>query len=449
MGRAGTIRQWGEIQEPRRHMKRNYPLLLASQFLSAFGDNAVLAVILGQLTVMSRKGLITETMLRERSALYTLLLFIPYILLAPLAGYFNDRYPKTMWLVGGNAIKLLGTGLCALSIWLGYIWQAPGYFIVGIGSCFYGPAKYGILPEVVPTERLVKANGTVELLTLVAIITGMGAGAAMVDNLSLPSCYTLLLAIFGSSLLLNMMMVHTPSNPGVRLSNSVGEFFSHTRDLMISPRLARVLIGTALFWICGAAMKINFQPWGLKVLNLPSNLDVSLLGVWLSVGVIIGSVLAGQWHRVGDLGWTRRYGFLLVLMLGVIGTVEPFEFWRSVTFTLKGHLMYPLVMLLLCGAGFAAGLFLIPLNAALQSESDPARLGKTIAVQNLFDNIGMLLAGGLLVVCANAGRWFGAPITPGQVFYVLAGLVTVVLLWLRIPSRTHPLPDHPRSGATS
>ncbi len=429
-------------------MKRNYPLLLASQFLSAFGDNALLAVIVGQLTVMSRKGDISETILRERSALYTLLLFIPYILLAPLAGYLNDRYPKTAWLVGGNAIKLIGTGLCGLSIWLGYIWQAPGYLIVGIGSCFYGPAKYGILPEVVPTERLVKANGTVELLTLVAIITGMGAGAAMIDNLSLPACYTVLLTIFGSSLLFNILMAPTPSNPAIRISHSVGEFFSHTRDLMISPRLARVLIGTALFWICGAAMKINFQPWGLNVLKLPSNLDVSLLGVWLSVGVIVGSVLAGQWHRVGDLRWTRRYGFLLVLMLGVVGTVEPFEFWRNVTITLKGHLMYPLVMALLAGTGFAAGLFLIPLNAALQSESDPARLGKTIAVQNLFDNIGMLLAGGLLVACANAGKWFGTPVSAGQVFFVLAGVVLLVLLWLRIPARTSPLPEHSLPGVT-
>ena len=89
--------------------------------------------------------------------------------LAPLAGYLNDRYAKTTWLVGGNAVKLLGTMVCGLSIWLGYEWQIPGYLIVGVGSCLYGPAKYGILPEILASDRLVKANGTVELLTLLAM----------------------------------------------------------------------------------------------------------------------------------------------------------------------------------------------------------------------------------------------------------------------------------------
>lgn len=411
---------------------RNYPLLLASQFLSAFGDNALLAVIVGQLTSMRKAGLITEEVLRERSALYTSLLFIPYILLAPLAGYLNDRYAKTAWLVGGNAVKLLGTAICALSIWLGYIWQMPGYLVVGVGSCFYGPAKYGILPEILPSERLVKANGTVELLTLMAIITGAIGGAAMVDKLPLLGCYTALVVVFGSSMVLNFFMQSTRGDSSVRLSESIGGFGWHFLELFGNARLARVLVGTALFWVCGAALKINFQAWGLNVLELTSNLQISLLGLWLSVGVMAGSVYAGMRHSVGDLTWTRRYGLLLVLTLALIGVIEavPFLKWavKAGDFNL-----FPWVILLLASAGFAAGLFLIPLNAALQAESDPTKLGKTIAVQNLMDNVGMLLAGGLVTSCVRFKQWFGVPISAGQVFFVLAALVLVVLAWLRFP----------------
>ena len=72
--------------------RRNYPLLLAGQFLGAFGDNAILAVILGQLTTLQRTGAITEEVLRGRGALYTSLLFVPYVLLAPMAGFLNDRF---------------------------------------------------------------------------------------------------------------------------------------------------------------------------------------------------------------------------------------------------------------------------------------------------------------------------------------------------------------------
>lgn len=130
--------------------QRNYPLLLVSQFLGAFGDNAILAVILGQLTYLKMAGKISEEELRTSNTLYTSLLFIPYVLLAPIAGFLNDRYSKTRWLAGGNLIKILGTLLCALSISYGQLWQGIGYFVVGIGSCFYGPAKYGILPEILP-----------------------------------------------------------------------------------------------------------------------------------------------------------------------------------------------------------------------------------------------------------------------------------------------------------
>lgn len=409
--------------------KRNYPLLLVSQFLGAFGDNAILAVILGQLTFMQKEGQITPEQLRLTNTIYTSLLFVPYVLLAPLAGYLNDRYSKTRWLFGGNAFKIAGTLLCAVSVWQGYFWQGIGYLVVGIGSCIYGPAKYGILPEILPRERLVKANGTVELLTLVAILAGNIVGSLMADQFKdqVIVSYGILLAIFGSSLFLNLFMELTPNNPSVRLGQSIGEFGRHFRSLMTSSRLCKVLIGTALFWVCGAAMKINFQPWGLDVLKLPDNTQIALLGLWLSVGVMAGSLLAGQWHRVGDLSWTRRYGFLLAGALVLLWTVQRFDFWREGVVQLgQLKLILPVVGLLI-GTGMIAGLFLIPLNAALQAESDPACLGKTIATQNLMDNLGMLFAGLFAFVSVKAN------LSSSQVFLGLAIVVVLIVLWLRIP----------------
>jgi LPLT family lysophospholipid transporter-like MFS transporter len=410
---------------------RNYPLLLAGQFLSAFGDNAILAVIVGQLTYLQKSGAITAAELRTRNTVYTSLLFIPYILLAPLAGYLNDRFAKTKWLVGGNALKLLGTALCALSVWLGPTWQGLGYLVVGIGACFYGPAKYGILPEILPRERLVKANGMVELLTLVAILGGAIAGSVLADVFkdSVLVSYGVLLGIFGAALLLNFFMTPTAHKPDIRLSASVAAFGGHLRDLLTAPRLCRVLIGTALFWVCGAALKINFQPWGLEVLHLPDNTQIALLGLWLSVGVMAGSLLAGQLHEVGDLRRTRTYGFALAVMLALLYSVNSFGFWRSpVVHAGPLHLVVP-VVLLLVATGVTAGLFLIPLNAALQSESDPAKLGKTIAVQNLFDNIGMLTAGAYVFVSVKVG------LSSSGVFLGLALAVTALVTWLRLAAR--------------
>ncbi|MDB6113096.1 MAG: arabinose transporter permease [Lacunisphaera sp.] len=410
---------------------RNYPLLLAGQFLSAFGDNAILAVIVGQLTYLQQSGAITATELRTRNTIYTSLLFVPYVLLAPLAGYLNDRYAKTKWLVGGNALKLLGTALCALSVWFGPSWQGVGYFIVGIGACFYGPAKYGILPEILPRERLVKANGMVELLTLVAILGGYIAGSVLADVFKdrVLVSYAIVAGIFMAALLLNFFMNATPHKAHIRLGTSISEFTHHLRDLLTAARLRRILIGTALFWVCGAAMKINFQPWGLEVLHLSDNTEIALLSAWLAVGIMIGSILAGQLHAVGDLRRTKRYGFALAGMLALLYTVNAFGFWRGPVVPAGPLQLVVPVVFLLIAAGVTAGLFLIPLNAALQAESDPEKLGKTIAVQNLGDNLGMLLAGAYVFAAVKLG------LSSSGVFLGLALGVTAVVAWMKFAAK--------------
>lgn len=420
-----------------RPAQRNYPILLTSQFLSALGDNAILAVIVGQLTYLQKAGALTEAQLRTHNTVYTSLLFVPFIVLAPIAGFLNDRYPKTAWLAGGNGLKVIGTLLCTLSIAFGPIWQGIGYLMVGVGACVYGPAKYGILPEILPKDRLVRANGMVELLTLVAILGGGIVGSVMSDRWkdSVLTSYGVIMGIYLGSLLLNVMMQQTPANPTVRWKTNVSTFWEHAQQLAKAPRLSRMLLGTGLFWVCGAAMKINFQPWGLNVLRLPDNTQIALLGLWLSVGVMVGSILAGQWFQIGDLRRTRFFGFSLGATLALLFSVEPLEFWRHPVIQAGPlHLVVPVVGLLI-GTGIAAGFFLIPLNAALQSESDPGKLGKTIAVQNLVDNIGMSCASLLCLISVKAG------ISASGVFLVLAAVTTAIVFFLRIPAN----PSHAQS----
>ena len=410
--------------------QRNYPILLTSQFLSALGDNAILAVIVGQLTYLQKAGALTEAQLRTHNTVYTSLLFVPFIVLAPIAGFLNDRYPKTAWLAGGNGLKVIGTLLCTLSIAFGPIWQGIGYLMVGVGACVYGPAKYGILPEILPKDRLVRANGMVELLTLVAILGGGIVGSVMADRWkdSVLTSYGVVMGIYLGSLLLNVMMQQTPANPTVHWKTNVSTFWEHAQQLAKAPRLSRMLLGTGLFWVCGAAMKINFQPWGLNVLRLPDNTQIALLGLWLSVGVMVGSILAGQWFQIGDLRRTRFFGFALGATLALLFSVEPLEFWHHPVIQAGPlHLVVPVVGLLI-GTGIAAGFFLIPLNAALQSESDPGKLGKTIAVQNLVDNIGMSCASLLCLISVKAG------ISASGVFLVLAAITSAIVFFLRIPA---------------
>lgn len=409
--------------------KRNYRLLLGSQFLGAFADNATLAVIVGQLVFLKEAGKLTESQLGALNAVYASLFFFPYVFLAPLAGFLNDRHSKTSWLVGGNAIKILGTITAASSFWLGPLWQGTGYLLVGVGACIYSPAKYGILPEIVDRAQLVRANGLVELLTVTAVLAGFVGGAVMIDTMPVLACYGILLCIFAASLMLNVTMDRTPKHPQIRFSMSVDEFFGNLGDLLTSPRLFRVLCGTGLFWFCGAVMKMNFQPWGLSLVHLAKGTDlsgyintrVSLYVVWLTCGIVCGSFLAGRLHGVGDLRFTRVYGWSLAALIEMLGLIELIYGAGYI----KGQTV---VVALLIAIGTAAGCFLIPLNAALQSESDPVRLGKTIAAQNFVDNVAMLLAGALVFVANRAA------IRPSGIFLFLAGFVALAVTALKVPA---------------
>jgi LPLT family lysophospholipid transporter-like MFS transporter len=233
-----------------------------------------------------------------------------------------------------------------------------------------------------------------------------------------------LLALFGLSLSLNACMAQTPSHPAIQLRRSVDEFFDNFGHLLENHRLFRVLCGTGLFWVCGAVMKMNFPPWGVSVLELENNRQIALLGLWLSLGIMGGAILAGQLHRVGDLRSTRGYGWGLAAMIGLLGTVQLLRDAELI----RGRLS---VITLLLLAGGVAGLFLIPLNAALQSECDQGKLGKTIATQNFVDNLGMVAAGAMVFIGNRAG------IHASGIFLFLCVLVALVVTALKMP----PKPD--------
>jgi MFS transporter, LPLT family, lysophospholipid transporter len=408
---------------PAAPARRNYPLLLVGQFLGAFGDNFLLAAILGPLTYALGSGRITESAVNSENALFGLVFSVPFILLAPLAGFLNDRMPKTTWLVGGNLIKIAGAaigflGLHGSSLASDHTLQVVGYCVVGIGACVYSPAKYGILPEVVANDRLVKANGTVEMLTLVAIVAGLGGGGVLYDRtLSLSICYGASLALYGAAFLCNGAMARTPCNPEASLLHSAGEFASRFLSLVRSPRLGRILLGSALFWFAGSTLRTSLQGWGLSVFAQAgvanvTNLKLVLLKIGLVTGIVVGAFLAGQLHRTGDLSWTRRYALLLAAGLAGLGLLGG-------TFGLAP------VVLVLVVTGAAAGLLVVPFNAALQSETDPARLGKTVSIQNFTDYIGIGAGAAYLSFLSRHG------LRPGQELVVLGITVTLITLALR------------------
>ncbi len=415
-------------------LTRDYPLLLVGQFLGAFGDNFLLKAIVAPLTYQQTAGKVTEQYVTAQNSLFAAVFFVPFILLAPLAGFANDRMPKTTWLFGGNLLKLVGAvvGLIGITLHDGdfsgsRLWQVVGYAIVGIGACMYSPAKYGILPEIVPAARLVKANGTVEMLTLVAILSGIFCGGLVYDQVrAVEPCYWATIGLYGAALVFNACMKRTPANPHARFKRNVSEFASTLASLIASRRLGRILLGCAVFWFAGAILRNNMQGWGLQVfeqagLGKVSNVKLNLLMVALIVGIVAGSMVVGFLHKIGDLTWARRYGFFMAG--GIFLLAFPGGAWGV-----------PVVLGSLVITGIAAGLLIVPLNAALQAESDQTKLGKTISIQNFVDYVAMLVGTGFLALLTHF------KLMPTHAFAVVSVTLVIIVVGLNLRGGPAPTP---------
>src|SRR5512134_1183366 len=145
---------------------------MAAQFFSSLADNALLVIAIALLIELHAPAYLTP-MLK-----FVFVLF--YVILAPFVGAFADSMPKGRVMFFSNTIKIIGCGL--LFIAMHQYFALTAYAVVGLGAAAYSPAKYGILTELLPPEKLVIANGWIEGLTVTSIIAGFLFGGVLISQ---------------------------------------------------------------------------------------------------------------------------------------------------------------------------------------------------------------------------------------------------------------------------
>ncbi|MDR3426115.1 MULTISPECIES: lysophospholipid transporter LplT [Silvimonas] len=365
-------------------MNRGFFIILGAQFLSALADNALFIAALA--------------LLRENSAPewhLSMLLWsftVSYVVLAPFAGSFADSMHKGRAMMICNGIKLLGC-VCML------IGAPPivAYAIVGFGAAAYSPAKYGLITEYLPHEKLVEANGWLEGATVGAIIFGTVLGGVLVgsrasdwyDTLTLgqylsPSQFAMCAIMFmylaagWLNLYIPKLKVHLKP---LHLDPLflVREFWWCVRRLWKDPQGQLSLAVTTLFWGAGATMRLVVLNWAVIWLNYSMEQATRLVAV-VAFGTAFGAILAGRFVPL-----KRAFS---VLPAGIFMGV-------SVMSMLVVH--SPLVSaVLMFIVGALSGWFVVPLNAMLQHRGHMLMgAGHSIAVQNFNENIGILVMVGI------------------------------------------------------
>ena len=379
-------------------MKRGFYTIMAAQFFSSLADNALLIAAIALLIEMHAPDWMKP--------LLKLYFTISYVVLAPFVGAFADAMPKGRVMFVTNAIKVLGCA--ALFFSNSPEWTLIAYAVVGFGAAAYSPAKYGILTELLPPERLVAANGWIEGTTVSSIILGVVIGGALISpgvsatllSFDLPGMHTpvdspaeaaiLVIAVFYAiAAVFNLRIPDTGARYPRQERNPVRLVieFAHCCRTLWTDKLGQISLAvTTLFWGAGATLQFIVLEWARQTLGMPLDRAAVLQGV-VALGIAGGAAVAARFITL------RRS--LRVLPVGVaMGVLVP-----AMTLVTSTGAAYPILVLV----GALAGFFVVPMNALLQHRGHVLlSAGHSIAVQNFNENLNILVMLGLYALLIRA-----------------------------------------------
>jgi LPLT family lysophospholipid transporter-like MFS transporter len=364
-------------------MNRGFYTIMAAQFFSSLADNALLFVAIALLTAMQSPAFLTP--------LLKLSFVIFYILLAAFVGAFADSLPKGKVMFVANIIKIFGCCLIFVNVH-----PLLAYAVVGFGAAVYSPAKYGILTELLPPEKLVPANGWIEGLTVMSIILGTVMGGILISKstgafllgFDLPAIDTgidtpieaalcVVVATYGLATIFNMYIPDTGARYKHQAHNPIKLIadFANCVDILWRDKLGQISLAvTTLFWGAGATLQFIVLKWAEKSLHMPLEKATSLVGV-VAVGMALGAAAAARFIPLKKS--------LSVIPLGIaMGLIVI-----SMTMVHSVAIAYPLLILI----GALSGFFVVPMNALLQHRGHVLMsAGHSIAVQNFNENLSIL-----------------------------------------------------------
>jgi LPLT family lysophospholipid transporter-like MFS transporter len=369
-------------------MKRGFYTIMAAQFFSSLADNALLIAAMAVLVTMDAPAWMTP-LLKWSFAL-------SYVLLAAFVGAFADSRPKGKVMFATNLIKIAG---CLLMFF--DVHPVIAYGVVGFGAAAYSPAKYGILTELLPAEKLVAANGWIEGLTILSIILGFLMGGKLISpqisdvllSFDFPLIDTgvdttneaalcVITACYMIAALFNRKIPDTGAKYRQQETNPICLLRDFTRCSieLWKDKLGQISLSvTTLFWGAGAVLQLLVLEWAKVNLGMPLNKGPELLGIF-AVGIALGALCAARFVPLKNSLSVMRLGVAMGLMVTLM------------MFITNPWFAYPLLTLI----GFLSGYFVVPMNALLQHRGHVLMsAGHSIAVQNFNENLSILVLLGI------------------------------------------------------
>jgi MFS transporter, LPLT family, lysophospholipid transporter len=417
-------------------MKPGFYSIMAAQFFSSLADNALLIAAISLLVQIHSPEWMTP--------LLKLFFVLSYVLLAAYVGAFADSRPKGKVMFLTNSIKVVG----CLAMLMG-LHPLFAYAIVGFGAAAYSPAKYGILTELLPPEKLVAANGWIEGLTVCSIILGTVLGGILISpqiaqtlllldfplidtHIDTPpeSAIALIVFLYFIAALINLRIPETGVVYTASTKNPIKliKDFSHNFMTLWNDRLGQISLAvTTLFWGIGATLQFIILKWAEDALDMNLSQGAILQAI-VAFGVAGGAMWAAARVPLKNSLVVLKYGVIMGFLVITLAAFQKEQFgdWIVNFGFIKVHAHLIFTYIFLITIGWMSGYFVVPMNALLQHRGHVLlSAGHSIAIQNFNENLSVLFMLGIYSLLV----WFDLPV---QLVILLFGCFVIITMALVI-----------------
>ena len=373
------------------------------EFQNAFSDNLlkflVTFIILGLGLASAQRNSLVPLV----GAVFAL----PFVLFSMAGGFFADRFSKRNVTIAIKSAEIGIMTFVLLGLWLN---QLPlllvAIFLMSTHSAFFGPTKYGMLPELLPEKKLSWGNGVFGLGTFAATITGQMFAGTLWDAFGRRQIWSgiILVGLASLGLSLSLGLTRLPAaDPAKKFrANFLGDFLTQFQAVRRDRVLFLGVAGNTFLWFLGALLQFVILFYGRDTLQLDAT-HCSYLTAALLLGIGAGSLAAGFLS-----GGKIEYGLVPLGMAGLTLFAALLSLVKPALGTVAANLGL---------LGFFGGLYSVPVSAIIQHRPDADKKGGIIALAALLSWIGILLASGIYYLLAEVCR-----LTPPQIFLFGAGL---------------------------
>jgi acyl-[acyl-carrier-protein]-phospholipid O-acyltransferase/long-chain-fatty-acid--[acyl-carrier-protein] ligase len=332
-----------------------------------------------------------------------MLILLPFILLAPIAGWASDTFSKTRVIRFTAWMQLIVLGIVLGSFGLEALpITVACFFFLAVQSTILSPAKNGIIKELLGSDRLGFASGIMQMCTILAILAGQillgiwfsarleSTGSGWQAGL-LPMILITLGALVTIAMAYSIQVVPAQGKKPFTAA-LVGSHFQQLGLLFKSAPLRLSALGVAYFWVFGAIIQfITLQVAGELYPDGHANFgrSTSFMMLAASGGIGVGSVLGALINkRHIELGLNPLGGIIMMVasLLLIWATPETTFFYGALSM-----------------AGLGAAFFFVPINAFLQDKCDPDQRGNILAASSLLNCLAMAGAVVLQLAMMKAG----------------------------------------------